>query len=244
MRKMVGYMKHIAQYDLRDFKGRIFFVSDLHGCYDLLHFKLKEVGFDSTRDLLFCGGDWTDRGPDSKYVLDYLHEPWVHSVQANHEAMFIEAHRSGWAPWNRSVKTLKAHGGEWCWHLSKEEGDAICEMFESLPIAIEILLPWGGKAGIIHAEVPYDDWDQWLNITSAEYYWNAEAVAQWARTKYDRSDEEKIKGVDFVLCGHTPTDSGEIEKLGNQIFTDAGSFFRDQINFIEVTEQFAKWASK
>ena len=79
--KIIGSQKHIHQYDLRDFKGRIFFTTDLHGHYELLHQKLKEVSFDSTRDMLFVGGDWCDRGPDSKHIMDYIYEPWLHSIK-------------------------------------------------------------------------------------------------------------------------------------------------------------------
>ena len=58
MYKVIGSMGQIHQYDLREFKGRVFFTTDLHGSYDLLHEKLKEVGFDTSKDLLFVGGDW------------------------------------------------------------------------------------------------------------------------------------------------------------------------------------------
>lgn len=86
-------MSHIKYFD-RNTKGRDFFTTDIHGCYDLLHEKLREVAFDANKDRLFSGGDWCDRGPDSKHVLDYLNEPWIHSVRANHEEMLIEAYES------------------------------------------------------------------------------------------------------------------------------------------------------
>ena len=35
--ELIGSQGHIAQYDLRGFNGRAFLVTDLHGCYDLLH---------------------------------------------------------------------------------------------------------------------------------------------------------------------------------------------------------------
>jgi len=50
-------MEHIKTLDFTKPKGRVFYTTDSHGCYDLLHEKLKEVAFDSTKDTLISGGD-------------------------------------------------------------------------------------------------------------------------------------------------------------------------------------------
>lgn len=229
---MVGAQKHIAFYDLSEFNGRAFFVTDLHGCYDLLHEKLKEVAFDSTKDMLFSGGDWTDRGPDSKHVMDYINEPWIHSVQANHEALYIGAYEEGFE--GQFTNCLVANGGAWVGWLSEAECTAIYTAFKSLPLGIEILLPSGDKVGIIHSQVPYEDWEQFKEITKAELEWNGLNTCQWARDKYDKQISAPVKNIDLVLSGHTPTNSGDIETLGNQVFCDLGSFFRDKISFYQI----------
>jgi serine/threonine protein phosphatase 1 len=238
MRKLIGSCNHVAQYDLRNFKGRIFVVSDLHGHYDLLHDALREMGFNSATDLLFVIGDWTDRGPDSQYVLDYVNESWVHSVQGNHEKMFIDGFESHWHPNNRSVLTLKAHGGEWIWRLTDLDKILIHEAFTNMPIGMELLLPNEKKVAMIHAEVPYNDWNKFLNISKAELEWDGLATAQWARRRYSAADGTLVKNADLVMVGHTPTDSGLCEKLGNVLYIDGGSFFNDRINFIEINSEF------
>lgn len=242
MRKLIGSCNHVAQYDLRNFKGRIFVVSDLHGCYDLLHEALRAVGFDSTKDLLFVLGDWTDRGPDSRYVLDYVNEPWVHSISGNHEMMYIEGFEAHWHPNNRSVLTLKAHGGDWIWNSGLTDLDKILihEAFKNMPIGMELLLPNGHKVGMIHAETPYNDWNKWLNITKAELEWDGMATAQWARTRYSKSDQTDVAGVDVLFVGHTPTDSSNVEQLGNVLYIDGGGFFNDKINLIEITDELVR----
>lgn len=234
MRKVIGLSRHIHRYDMRDFKGRIFFTTDLHGHFDLLHDALREVAFDSDKDFLFVGGDWTDRGLDSKYVLDYINEPWLASVQGNHCQMFIEGFESHWHPNNRSVMTLKAHGGDWIWSLTDIEKIMIHDAFTSLPIGIEILLPSGEKVGIVHAEVPYNDWNKFTNITPAELEWDGKATAQWARSWYSCRYNGEVKGVDLVLVGHTPTKSGQPERLGNMLFCDSGCHWNDRINLVEI----------
>lgn len=122
--------------------------------------------------------------------------------------------------------------------LKNKEFDKLKDIynsFKSLPYAIE-LDSHGVKVGIVHAEVPGQDWETWYKL---DKYSDMEvehqlAVAVWSRTKYDKSNQEIVKNIDTVLSGHTPTDSGEVESLGNQMFCDAGSFFRHKLNFIEI----------
>lgn len=212
-------------------KGRDFFTTDLHGCYDLLHEQLALHAFDTSKDRLFVGGDWCDRGPDSEHVLDYIYEPWIHSVQANHEAMVIHAYQNNLT--GHAARMLAANGGLWYFDCTPDKQRAIYEAFKSLPLAIEIETD-NGLIGIIHAEVPYGDWEAFRNISEVELEMNGEAVAQWARTKYDRQDKSNVKGLYKLFCGHSPTDSGEVEQLGNVFYSDLGSFFRDKISFVEL----------
>ena len=237
--RLIGGSGHILQVDLRDFNGRAFFSTDLHGCYGLLHEKLNEFAFDSRTDLLFLGADMCDRGPDSQYVLDYLNEPWVYCIRANHEQLLIQTVEDGFS--GPAARCLYENGGEWFFNML-DQGQmstikAIYESFKSLPLAIELLTPTE-KIGIVHAQVPRGCWDKFKAMSPQEMEWEGYAIAQWARTKYDKSDKGVISGVDFVLSGHTPTKSGEIEQLGNQLFCDLGSFFRDKISFVEVYPNF------
>lgn len=232
----IGSLEHIQHFDMRSWQGRVFVTTDLHGCYDLLHDALKEVAFNPVFDKLFVCGDLCDRGPDSRYVLDYLDEPWFHSICGNHDAMFIEAHESNWDDNNRSVVNLWINGGQWAWDLSEQQRDAICDVFKTLPLAIELQFEFG-TVGLIHAEVPGRSWDSFKGITEAELTWNGLAVAQWARSKISNADPSVIGGIDLVISGHTPTKDGDPVILGNQLFIDSGCFFRDKINLIEINKE-------
>lgn len=212
-------------------KGRVFFTTDLHGCYELLHDKLREVAFDSTKDVLISGGDWCDRGLDSYYVLDYLNEPWIYSVRANHEQMFIEAYEGKFK--NQAAQMLAINGGEWVASCEEKHLKAIYQTFKSLPLAIEIKTPTE-TIGVVHAQVPYNSWNEFKKASKTELIWNAETIAQWARHNYDYRLEIEVSGIDRVLVGHTPTNSGDIEILGNVWYCDLGSFFRNKISFIQL----------
>lgn len=211
--------------------GRDFFTTDLHGCYDLLHEQMKLHAFDTSKDRLFLGGDWCDRGPDSQHVLDYIYEPWIHSIQANHEAMLIHAYQNKLT--GHAARMLYSNGGDWYWNCDEDKQKAIYEAFKSLPLAIEIETS-NGLIGIVHAEVPYGDWEAFRSISDIELEMNGEAVAQWARTKYDKQDTSNVKGLYKCFVGHTPTNSGKIEQLGNVYYSDLGAFFRNKISFVEL----------
>lgn len=224
-------MEHIRTLDMREHEGRIFFTTDLHGNYDLLHEKLKEVAFDSSADILILGGDMCDRGPDSSHVLDYLNEPWIYCIRGNHEQMLIAAYEE---PNNRQVfELLFCNGGAWYYDLKPDHQKAIYESFKSLPLAIELLIPTE-KIGIIHAQCPYNNWDEFKKMTKAELEFNGAATAQWARTNYDKQADIQVKGVDRLMVGHSPTRSGEVEVYGNTWYCDLGSFFRDKISFVQL----------
>lgn len=224
-------MDHIKTLDMRQHKGRVYFTTDLHGYYDLLHEKLKEVAFDSSKDILILGGDMCDRGPDSAHVLDYLNEPWLYCIQANHEQMLIEAYEN---PNDKhTYEFFYFNGGAWYYDLKPEQQKAIYESFKSLPLAIELLTPTE-KIGIIHAQCPFDNWDEFKKMTKAELDFNGAATAQWARTNYDKQADIQIKGVDRLMVGHSPTRSGEVEVYGNTTYADLGSFFRGKISFVQL----------
>lgn len=223
-------MNHIKKFP-KNTKGRDFFTTDIHGCFDLLHEQMRNCAFDTTKDRLFVGGDNCDRGPDSCYVLEYLSEPWYHSVRGNHEEMVIAVNE---IVDQQSINMLFHNGGQWYFLEQYEKQRVIYEAFKALPLAIELESRSGKKIGIIHAEVPYKDWKSFSEITTPELEWSGQAVAQWARTKYAKQDVSIIKNIDEVYVGHTPTNTGEVEQLGNVFYSDAGSFFRDKINFLEL----------
>lgn len=225
-------MSHILKVP-KNTKGRDYFVSDVHGCFDLLVEAMREVSFSPANgDRLFSSGDWCDRGPQSADILDWLQEPWVYSTRANHEQMVISA-MEDWQD-RQAYLMLFCNGGGWFYDIGEEQRLAIYHMFKSLPLAIELESRSGKKVGIVHAEVPCGDWKWFSEMTDAELRWNGEAVAQWARTKYDKQDKTAVKNIDEVYVGHTPTNTGKVEQLGNVFYTDAGSFFRNKINFVEI----------
>lgn len=80
---------------------RTFVISDVHGMHDALIALLQAVRYDPSEDALICLGDYIDRGPDSRRVIEFFmklqedHGPRVTLLKGNHEDMCIQAHRKG-----------------------------------------------------------------------------------------------------------------------------------------------------
>lgn len=228
---MNAAVKRVVEVDRRGREGRILFTTDVHGCFDLLEEHLSRVCFNPSKDLLISGGDWTDRGGHSPSVLKYLNTPWVMSVRGNHEQLFIDAVEEGFT--GPDSRCLWENGGEWVFDMydngKMDEIMAIYETFKSLPIAIELLTD-KEKIGIVHAEVPYNDWNRFKE----ESHPMEEEITQWARANYYRGKEVVVGGVDRILCGHSPTESGEVEVRGNVWYCDTGAFFTGKLAFFEI----------
>jgi serine/threonine protein phosphatase 1 len=73
---------------------RYFAIGDIHGCLDKLMALMGLIDIDWGVDALVFMGDYIDRGPDSRKVVDYVmglrekHERVV-CLRGNHEAMFL-----------------------------------------------------------------------------------------------------------------------------------------------------------
>lgn len=70
-------------------KGRDFFVGDIHGTFHVLDQAIKAIGFDKTKDRLFCTGDLFDRGPFEHRVMEFLGQPWFFCIMGNHDQFMV-----------------------------------------------------------------------------------------------------------------------------------------------------------
>lgn len=85
--------------------GRRFVLGDIHGCSRTFRRMVEEVLKLGEGDTLYLLGDYIDRGPDSKGVLDYLMQLCMKtdiSIQpllGNHEKMLLNAVARGEESW-------------------------------------------------------------------------------------------------------------------------------------------------
>lgn len=79
--------------------GNTYMIGDIHGCCKTFRFLVeKEIELKKS-DMLYCLGDYIDRGPDSKGVIDFILELrakgfQVRTLRGNHEQMLLDSFRS------------------------------------------------------------------------------------------------------------------------------------------------------
>ncbi|TWU37080.1 metallophosphoesterase family protein [Novipirellula artificiosorum] len=96
---------------------RLIAIGDIHGCRVALDRLIDELN-PTSRDIIVALGDYVDRGPDSRGVIDSLIElrnrTQVVGLLGNHEEMMLEVVRGGEPPhgWLKhgGVETLDSYG--------------------------------------------------------------------------------------------------------------------------------------
>jgi serine/threonine protein phosphatase 1 len=203
--------------------GPIFAIGDVHGCAEELELLVRKLPLtpDSTIVLL---GDYIDRGPNSRGVIDFLLElrrKWtVVALRGNHELMlseFLEAKDPilvGRYILNGGSATLQSYAnaaGEY-WIPTEH-----LEFFRSLRTSYE-----ASHYFFVHAGVP--------NIPLSELDQEAcEEEMLWTRAPFLRSQFawEKI-----VVHGHSTV--AEVEIARNRICVDTGCVYGGSLTAIEL----------
>ncbi len=238
--------------DLTGTDARVFVVGDVHGHFTLLEQKLKEVGFDKSKDRLFSVGDLVDRGPESVSAVDYVAQPWFDAVRGNHEEMLLPATAA--TDWH------VRNGGGWfdTWlMMDKNEARKAAAVLTSLPLAMLVTLPDGRKMGLCHASLPaakhdsevsLTDWNDVAELAAREKWPFDENPFLWDRDQVYRAQklmqkspeyrsERKLRefnpdNVDLVFFGHTPMK--EPLTVGKCTWLDTGAFATGNLTLKEV----------
>ena len=184
---------------------RQFVISDIHGCHRTLLQLLDTLAF-STADELYLLGDYVDRGPDSKGVIDRIGSLRsqgyrIHCLRGNHEEMMIDARRqpSQLAFWYRQggAETLASFH---CQH-PRDIDDRYWNFLDHLPHFFEV-----GRYLLVHAGFnfratdPLEDYQSML----------------WIRNWHQQIDKEWLADR-IIVHGHTPTPRKNIEWLADRM---------------------------
>jgi serine/threonine protein phosphatase 1 len=99
--------------------SRIFAIGDIHGCANTLHKLIFEKICVRKSDTIYCVGDYIDRGPDSKGVIDLILDLRkkgyaIRTLRGNHEQLMLDSIKGPQAfdHWysNGGDATLKSFG--------------------------------------------------------------------------------------------------------------------------------------
>lgn len=220
----------------RNEAGRDYVVGDIHGCFDRLRSVMAMAKFDESVDRLFSVGDLVDRGPSSEEAVDWIARPWFHAVRGNHEQMAI-----GVADGRHDRGNYEINGGGWFLLLPDARKKVIAEVFNTLPVAIEIDHPLG-RIGIVHAEIYGDSWDQFVTELEADSSKNERRnlleYALWSRARWQANksgyDTAPITDLHCLFVGHTPMDKPTA--MANVVYLDTGAVFGGRLTMVDIAD--------
>jgi len=210
--------------------GKDYFVGDIHGCYEQLMEALVKIKFNAHTDRLISVGDLVDRGPDSVKCLNLLKEPWFHAVSGNHEDMMIKSFRREW-PTHNYIQ----NGGKWFFHLPYEEQKQLVLLADTkMTLVIEVETDIG-VIGVIHANAP-DDWHEYHQLNDDEDFFDDTLVEDtiWGRRRIYGNQSGRVKGIDYVVVGHTPVE--DVTVLDNIVYIDTGAVYNNSLTILSVDE--------
>jgi serine/threonine protein phosphatase 1 len=191
-------------------------IGDVHGCFDKLVRLLGRCRLHCaarTMRLVFVG-DYIDRGPQSRRVVDLLIDTQraapdlVVCLRGNHEAMVLAAAAQGGereALWlaNGGAATLRSYGVARAAALPAEH----LAWFRSLPLAYD-----DGRRYFVHAGV-----DPHVPLGKQH-----EHDQLWIREPFLQHQGEYGR---LIVHGHTPLPDGTADLRANRLNIDAGAVF-------------------
>lgn len=197
---------------------------DIHGCNSLLNRLLDRVNIDPLDDTLIFLGDYLDRGPDARGVIDRLLDlkascPNLICLRGNHESMFLNyylrAEDEELFLYNSGRSTLDSYG------ITLADARA-GRGFPEHHLNFLLTLPYfhdGGEYFFVHAGlrpgIPIDR--------------QSPDDLLWIRSEFIDSRWDFGKTVVF---GHTPFQKPLLEK--NRIGIDTGAVYGGRLTCIEL----------
>lgn len=206
--------------------GRIFAVGDIHGCSYELELLLAKIQPKKEDTVVFLG-DYVDRGPDTRGVVDLILKLQsscnVVALKGNHEQMFLdflerpESAGAGVFILNGGSATLANYALA---DGSIEIPEEHMRFFKTLKLRYET-----DKYFFVHAGIP----DQPLStITDTEH----EMTMLWARYPFLNSTYKWEK---LVVHGHTPVP--DYDSRENRINVDTGCVYDGKLTAIELPKK-------
>ncbi len=214
---------------------KYFVIADTHGRYDLVD-KARhaiqeqyEVG-----DKVIYLGDYVDRGPDSRLIIEHLIEAQklnknVICLQGNHEAMMLESIQTpldaSWWIGNGGDATLRSYGwgGEPYGLLAYEVvPKAHLEWLKSLPLFFAT-----EKQVFVHAGIPQYD----MNLPPKKTYKGERLRQQMQWMLYPKTEAGGWRGKHVVHGHHQLPDGPHVwhGPKGGRTDLDVGAYYTDRL---------------
>lgn len=227
--------------------NRTLVISDIHGCYESFNLLLHTAGYDAQKDQLILLGDFVDRGPNSRQVVEQVigmvHAGQAVALRGNHDQRFLEI-MDGTAS-ERAAQKFFEHGGHqtlisYCSDTGLWNRDY--DVTRLGPVRNFIQQTYGHHLHFLR-QLPYYYEDEHHIYAHAginpEYAdWKEQPLFDflWIRDPFYSRPTNAEKTVVF---GHTRAvqfhDSAHIWYGGDKIGIDGGCAYGMQLNCLEIT---------
>ena len=99
-----------------------------------------------------------------------------------------------------------------------------------------------GIIGVIHANAP-DDWQKYHQLNDDEDFFDDALVEDtiWGRSRIYGNQDGRVKGIDYVVVGHTAV--VYVIALDNIVYIDTGAVYDGSLTILSVNEV-ANYAGK
>ncbi|WP_409340636.1 metallophosphoesterase family protein [Paenibacillus sp. MBLB4367] len=223
---------------------RTLVISDVHGCYDEFNELLTMTDYDSESDQLILLGDYGDRGPRSREVIEQVRNlverHGAIALRGNHDQMFLDAllHNkdSGFLR-NGGFATIQSYCeldfDEYDFDYDRyfdAKADIINRFRQHIDFLQTLPLYYEDEQRIyVHAGIDPAVGENWRAQPPRDFIWIRDAFYN-----------HPVKVGKIVVFGHTPVtklhESANIWFGDDKIGIDGGCCFGRQLNGLEITE--------
>ena len=223
-------------------------ISDIHGELDMFMRLLADINYNPKQDQLILLGDYVDRGPHSKELLNKVIELKSQGaivLKGNHEDMMIKAltqdDERAWKHWahqNGGGNTLQSYGFEESDYLVPN-GD----VFVKPILKSEIL---SRHLAFIQSLDPIIEWDEFIFVHAGIHPQKTVSETDpytfmWIREAF----HNEYCGEKIVIFGHTPTKHLHRDQNNHAVYfgenriigIDGGAVYGGQLNCLELPSQ-------
>lgn len=218
--------------------ARTIMISDIHGCLEPLNRLLEAVSYQPNEDRLFLLGDYVDRGPDSREVVDRVMElvekHGAVALRGNHDQRLVDFAR-GRDP-EVQAKLLE-HGGlatlrSYCPFVGDQPTDDDLDRARAyLASRYDAHLAFLSELPLYHEDEDHIYVHAGLNPRYADWKTQSDRDFMYIKGEFIRSRTNLPKKVVF---GHTVTDeihdSCDVWFGGDKIGIDGGCAYGEQLN--------------
>ena len=210
-------------------------IGDIHGCYKTLKNLLEEQLKITPEDHIYFVGDFIDRGPCSREVIDYLIDlQWqnfqIFPLRGNHEEMFLKAiedekYIHAWYN-NGAEETLK----------SFDVPESLLFEYDGIKLIPEKYLRFISSLPYYFKLEDYIIVHAGINFQRDDIFEDKEAMVWQREGLYDKDKAEGKK----VIHGHTPKPSVILEKnlkdkAATLINIDSGCVYKELPGYGNLT---------